>query len=85
MVIDPEIVKLATGSVTVDNSSGTSDLTQDNDIVIGELNKILTVLSVYVVGTATINSVSISGNKVTVNATVPAGKTATINVTVAGN
>ena len=84
MMIDPATVKIATGSASVDNSGGTSNLTQDVSIVLGELKQVLAVLAVYHTGAATVNSVTISGNTVTVNVTVPAGAAATIHVTAAG-
>jgi hypothetical protein len=85
VLLDPEVIKLATGSKTVDNSGGASDLTTDVEIVIGELNSVLAVIGLFIAGSATVNSVSINGNKVTVNITVPAGQTATVNVTAAGH
>lgn len=84
MAIDLGPAKIATGKATIDNSSGTADLTQDAEILLGELKEVHTVVGLYVVGTATINSVAVSGNKVTVNATVPAGKTAEIHVAALG-
>lgn len=78
-------IKIATGEVSIDNSAGATDLTQNSTINVGELNTIYEVLAVTVIGSATINSISISGNTVTINNTVPAGATATIKISVIGH